>query len=320
MCDLSIIVPIFNTAAYLDRCILSCLAQVEPSFTLEIILVNDGSTDDSRTKIEELANVFPIIRTIHQKNIGPGGARNAGLRIARGKYIWFVDSDDQLVKNKAQYLVYRAEEHQVDVVAFKVENQNPKFGPIPEWNYTLGLNSTRDILINRRYFISMCSHLFRRDWLLTNRILVPELSRFEDNLFLLKCFLTDGKVLSVDQVCYHIHPRSNSNSRNKDASIALSMFESIEEINKLSCRFLNKPMVYQALIDHMAGDIGLLLFKARKSMTIFSTACKKIRKSSEFTKILSKSTKLHHRSITPLSRFPWVLRILVLTWHHKRND
>lgn len=99
---ISIIIPVYNTEKYLDRCMKSVTGQ---SFQdLEIILVDDGSTDHSSEMCEQWKGKDHRIVVIHQKNAGAGAARNTGLKIAKGKYIGFVDSDDWIEKDMYQIL------------------------------------------------------------------------------------------------------------------------------------------------------------------------------------------------------------------------
>ena len=94
---LSIIVPIYNVEKYLPRCIESILNQTFKDF--ELILVNDGSTDSSYEILKEYENKYDNFRVINQKNGGLSAAKNAGIKIAKGEYIAFLDSDDYLDKN-----------------------------------------------------------------------------------------------------------------------------------------------------------------------------------------------------------------------------
>ena len=92
---LSIIVPVYNVERYVGRCLESIFASgAEKNANVEVIVVNDGTPDDSMTIVDEFASKHSNLFIINQENAGPGAARNAGLRIARGKYVWFVDSDD----------------------------------------------------------------------------------------------------------------------------------------------------------------------------------------------------------------------------------
>lgn len=116
----SIIIPCFNSSAYLDCCIDSFLQQTIGFEKLELILIDDASTDDTREKIKKYEKRYPKqIRTILlDKNQRQGGARNAGLSIAKGTYISFVDSDDWVDCNMYQTLYDTLEENKAEIVQF----------------------------------------------------------------------------------------------------------------------------------------------------------------------------------------------------------
>ena len=99
---ISVIVPVYNVEPYLRECIESILGQTYRDF--ELILVNDGSTDDSGTICDEYAAQDTRIRVLHQKNSGVSVARNVGLDSVQGEYIAFVDSDDRVSKDYLAYL------------------------------------------------------------------------------------------------------------------------------------------------------------------------------------------------------------------------
>ena len=100
MVDISIIVPVYNVELYLDRCIKSLVNQTYKN--IEIILVNDGSTDKSGIICDEYCSKFENIKVIHKKNGGLSDARNYGLKMASGKYILFVDSDDYINEDSCE--------------------------------------------------------------------------------------------------------------------------------------------------------------------------------------------------------------------------
>ena len=110
----SIIVPVYNTEKYLEKCISSILKQT--LYDIEIICVDDGSTDESAQILDELARKDTRIIVIHKENGGSVSARNAGVDIAKGKYIGFVDSDDWIEPEMYEQLYALAEMHNVDLV------------------------------------------------------------------------------------------------------------------------------------------------------------------------------------------------------------
>lgn len=110
----SIVVPIYNTEEFLSQCVESLLAQSMTN--LEIILVNDGSPDGSAAIVDQYAQQDPRIKTVHQSNRGLPGARNAGMAVATGQYLGFVDSDDWVEEHMFAKLLATIEEFDSDVV------------------------------------------------------------------------------------------------------------------------------------------------------------------------------------------------------------
>lgn len=114
MIKLSVIVPIYNASEYLEKCVDSILNQTEKQ--IELILVDDGSTDDSGTICDAYGRQDSRVRVIHQKNAGVSVARNAGLQEATGEYIGFVDSDDWILDNMYEELLEKARKTQAQIV------------------------------------------------------------------------------------------------------------------------------------------------------------------------------------------------------------
>lgn len=111
---ISVIIPVYNVALYLEECLNSVVSQ---SYTnLEIILIDDGSTDHSGAICDQFASIDSRIKVIHQKNAGAAAAKNAGLRAATGEYLSFVDSDDYLESGAFALMVNILEKYGADVV------------------------------------------------------------------------------------------------------------------------------------------------------------------------------------------------------------
>lgn len=114
MVKLSVVIPIYNAERHLQKCIDSILNQTERN--IEIILVDDGSRDDSLKICQKYAKIDRRIRVIHQENSGVSAARNEGIRLSYGKYIGFVDSDDWIEPDMYERLLEEAEKVSADVV------------------------------------------------------------------------------------------------------------------------------------------------------------------------------------------------------------
>ena len=127
---LSIIVPVYNVEKYLRKCVDSLLAQDLSSEEYEIILVDDGSTDQCGMICDEYATNHTSVRVVHQQNGGLSTARNRGIDRAQGKYVQFVDSDDYLEPNVLKTLVEKMETDQLDVLRFNYRNVNERYEEI----------------------------------------------------------------------------------------------------------------------------------------------------------------------------------------------
>ncbi len=115
---LSYIIPLYNTEAYIVRCLRSIIAQGLPEDGYEVIVVDDGSTDGGRELVEALAAEHPQVRLLSQTNAGVSAARNKALDAARGRFVQFVDSDDYLAEGMMKPLLQRAIDESLDVLVF----------------------------------------------------------------------------------------------------------------------------------------------------------------------------------------------------------
>jgi glycosyltransferase involved in cell wall biosynthesis len=115
--DFSVIIPVYNVEKYLHRCIESVLLQENNLF--EVILVDDGSTDSCPAICDEYMEKDSRVHVIHKRNEGLGYARNSGVEIARGKYIFFLDSDDWIPERTLESLKRLTDKYRVDIISFK---------------------------------------------------------------------------------------------------------------------------------------------------------------------------------------------------------
>ncbi len=120
--NLTIIVPVYNTEKYLNECIESIIASYETG--IEVLIINDGSTDNSGHICEEFAKKYNYIKVFHRKNGGLSAARNTGINLANGKYIWFVDSDDYIEIDSVKSILKKVEEDK-DIIISNYRNVRP---------------------------------------------------------------------------------------------------------------------------------------------------------------------------------------------------
>lgn len=121
---ITIVVPVYNTARYLEGCLTSIVQQVPDVKECDIVLVDDGSTDGSSEICDRFSLEYANISAIHQSNMGVSTARNKALDIARGEYVWFVDSDDRVADGAVGRLLTAIHDKEPDVVVFPIEEVN----------------------------------------------------------------------------------------------------------------------------------------------------------------------------------------------------
>ena len=206
MTKLSIIVPVYNVEKYIRPCFESIFKQGLDDTDFEVIIVNDGTQDQSMEVIVDIINAHQNIRIIEQENQGLSIARNNGLEIAVGKYILFIDSDDILINNSIPYLLNIALSREADLVVadflkmndseimtFQQKSFQQEDGVIQE--------KTGDdmLLLPLSSGYSCVWHtLFKRDFLSENNIrFIPHIY-FEDTPFTMQCYAKAEKCLIVN--------------------------------------------------------------------------------------------------------------------------
>lgn len=215
---LSIIVPVYNVQEYLDACINSLLSQTYER--IEIILVDDGSTDDSGRICERYAGLDSRIRLIHKENGGLSDARNAGIEIAKGEYIGFVDSDDWISTKMYEVLLRNLEVSKADIaVCERVAVYPDRMEDCGGTDSICVLNQEEslDILYaNKKYGSYACNKLFRKE--LFKSIRFPKGRLFEDIYIMHELFGLANRVVFIDTGLYFYLQRPNSivNSNNLD--------------------------------------------------------------------------------------------------------
>ena len=137
MFKISVIIPVYNVENYLSECLDSIINQSLND--IEIICINDGSTDNSLKILQDYEKRDNRIRVINQKNSGLGATRNVGLSLSEGKYVYFMDSDDYLELSTLEELYHLAETNSLDIVLFKLINFYDETGekfPTPYYDMT----------------------------------------------------------------------------------------------------------------------------------------------------------------------------------------
>lgn len=221
---LSIVIPVYNVEAYLEKCVDTLLDQDLPKNEYEIILVDDGSTDSCGSICDSLAATHGNIRVIHQQNRGLSGARNTGIDAAVGKYIQFVDSDDYLCPNVLGGLIRQVEEKDLDVLRFNYQNVNeagevfkPNKYDKPFMDYSGRVCDGVSFLNERLGFACYaCQFVVKASILQREGNVFKEGIYYEDVEWTPRILLQARRVASTEIVVYNYLFRRNSIARNTD--------------------------------------------------------------------------------------------------------
>lgn len=202
---ISIIIPVYNAERYLKKCIESILTQTYEK--IEVILIDDGSKDNSGKICDEYATKDGRIRVIHKKNAGVSAARNTGIENAQGEFIAFVDSDDWLEKNSLEILHKEITEQNADIVAgtfVKIREKGAVKHNLKSGIYKDGRIAESIIDLMEFLWGTVWAKLFRRDIIANEKILFnPEIPMGEDTLFLMKYMQFCKKIILKDELVYN---------------------------------------------------------------------------------------------------------------------
>lgn len=259
---LSIILPIYNVEKYLRQCIKS-VYKTDRSEKYEILLIDDGSTDSSGKIADDYANEYENIIVYHKINGGLSDARNYGLSRSKGKYVFFLDSDDYLANNALDIILQYANDNGNDIILWNGVIVNEQGVPVTTTNYEFNHPGVRanevynasDFILEQLktsndYVTTVWLGMYKREFLIINDLWFKKGILHEDELWSPIVFLKSKGILLIDEklYCYRIRKDSIMNKQDKDYSRNLR--DSIYIFNSL----INK---YEYLIDDLELLRGL---------------------------------------------------------------
>lgn len=216
---ISVIVPVYNIESeYLERCIRSICNQTYKN--LDIVLVDDGSTDGSGNICDRFATEDDRVRVFHKENGGSSSARNLGIREAKGEYLGFIDSDDYIEPDMYELLadaVVRYDAPMAQISRDEIDEQGNRMPdicvPPKEESKVSSEDMMRELLMHRGD-CSFCTRITHKALFVDREFPIGKLN---EDFFLLAQMLTDiTHLVILPKQCYHVFYRMNSNSRKKD--------------------------------------------------------------------------------------------------------
>ena len=228
---ISVIIPIYNCELFLEKCINSITTQTYKN--LEIILVNDGSTDNSKKICEQYAKKESRIKVIHKKNGGAAEARNVAIKEAKGKLITFVDADDEILPNYIQnmYELIRKYKTKLAITSYIVVGKKNKIDIGKK--YKEQKIDTKEclerLLLQQGFTVSPCAKMYEKELLLKHPF--PEKYPYEDDATTYKIIMECDEIAYNNQSNYLYYKRENSvtnKSFSKDKLILLKYGEEMQ--------------------------------------------------------------------------------------------
>ena len=224
---ISVIVPVYNTRQYLDRCVESIVKQIYSN--IEILLIDDGSTDGSSRLCDEWAKKDKRIKVYHKKNGGLSDARNYGLKHVVGEYVGFVDSDDWIEWDMYDVLLKEMMKNSADIVicgrCFEFEKKSVIWGARTKF-----LMGPKEAIVKLNSFsgfdMSACDKLYRRT--VFKEIRFPFGRKCEDAYIMYKLFDCAKRIEYYPGYFYHYYQRKNSIARSKSLNMDL-IYAAIEQ-------------------------------------------------------------------------------------------
>lgn len=218
----SVIVPVYNVEKYLERCVISILNQSYRN--IELILVDDGSTDESKGICDRYLSLDDRTRVIHIQNAGVSNARNIGINLSTGKYIAFVDSDDHIASDLIDNMCQNIDKYDCDMIAinsYYVEKINNTY-TVPTNYHGLYSEEEIDLIIgniidyeSRKnvFFSSVCSKLFAKEIIINNQIeFKTNVKMAEDTLFVIEYLSYCRRIYCINAPGYFYVQHQNSST------------------------------------------------------------------------------------------------------------
>lgn len=272
---ISVIIPVFNASKYIEDTFNSLLSQTLKDF--EVIFINDRSTDNSLELIEGFAKRdFRVILLKNEFNRGAGYSRNRGISLAKGNYIYFLDSDDIIHEKTFEVLYNESKAQNLDILEgrfYKVDNDCKKLKPE-------NFKRQEDIVTGQYYFnnlpnisIVIWDKLWKTDFIKSTGVCFAE-RRYEDVTFVISMFRKAKRVKNIDFAFYNYYIRENSVMTSKISDSHIK--ESLELVQDLESIYLSTQ---QEEINPIVEKIFFTGFASILSKTIFKSDNAALRKS-----------------------------------------
>lgn len=238
---LSLIIPVYKVEAFIYQCLNSIFSQITENNSIELIIVNDGSPDNSMSIVEELTKDKPHITIVNQQNQGLSVARNTGLSHAKGEYVWFIDSDDWLLPNAIEdVLNYIGQFPEIKVFSSVLEiYEEGKSKSYQEYYPAIAELTGKEYLFKGYKQGASQRFIIKRSFLEDKNLLFCPGILHEDDLFGVKMLYYVPKIIIIDRPLYAYRIRKSGSIM---SSVSLRTPQSLITIHKELKTFMHKEV------------------------------------------------------------------------------
>lgn len=289
----TVVIPVYNVEKYLKECVDSVLQQTYKE--LEIILIDDGSTDNSSILCDEYAEQYSAIRVLHKNNAGLSSARNVGIKEANGEYIYFLDSDDYIDKRSIEVLVSEMKTSKADFISFEAEafsdgieiQQKTKYHKRFLYAESSGCDMLNQLIDCKEYVASVPLLFFKMEYLKKQKLFFENGLIHEDELFTFFAYMKANITKHYPVILYHRRMRENSivtSPRGEKNYISLRKI----------CKIIEQYCQSDVCVNKLVGE-KYLAEKEKSVLWLYHHLGKKERKglSEDFNKF-RKNVLIHH--------------------------
>ena len=264
----SIIVPVYNVEKYLDRCVNSLIKSIYSLNNCEILLIDDGSTDSSSNIIDRYSNDYSYIKSFHKTNGGLSDARNYGLAMAKGEYVIFIDSDDEVNVKLFKDILMKMNDYHHDILLWDatiIDEKSKKIVSSLNYYYIhngLDVNKIYSGTEVIDYQLSYSSDFvttvwlgaYKKSFLLDNQLFFEKGLFHEDELWTIKVLLSSNKVCYLNSKAYLYRQRENSIMNRVDKDYSKNLHDIIFIYSSLYS-YINWKLGSTSLAKKIKGNI-----------------------------------------------------------------
>lgn len=276
---LSFVVPMFNASSSIEKCLVSTQKQDIPASDYEVVVINDGSTDDSLVVAKKVSTCYQNIHIYSQSNSGLSIARNAALDRAKGNYIFFLDSDDWISENCLNKIVTACEKNNLDMLRICAANVINDV-PIRRFSLEDGKIVTGKEMLKGNVPACAPFSVYSRDFLNRHNLRFYPGIFHEDNEFTPRAFYLAERVSALNDIIYYVNQTQGSITRSVNVKKPLDLTIVMKNLDYFSHKYIKKsdaPLFHRIIAGAMNSALQQTFSLSRKEREIVNNAFYEIR-------------------------------------------